>query len=726
MRRPELSNEFEGFALHRLDSGRLAAVWKVEASGVATQNITTLDALGVTHSAILANDLAATSRTLSLPSIASTALGGFFIAWEDDATAVTALAGDTYGRAYDAAGAALTSEFALSGATAGGEYTPTVARLGNGNFLVTWSDTLSAPAFPPASETMGRIYTAAGVAAGAEFQINTTTAGVQLGTDTVALGDGRTVVGWGTSVVSGFSLVSTELRGRFIGRDGVATGADFQIDTIASGSTYQDESFEMLALGTGDFVAVWEEETSAPIEEIHFQRMSAAGAKLGAEFVVASVSGNDHITQMITTDLANGGFAVAWRVFNATVNAGTSHVRVFDYAGTEIGADTSLNMVGAPGLNITLDLELMSNGQVMALGFNGASIATQVFDFGDERMIGTVLADTLYGKNGLNDKIDGGAGNNSLVMSSTQLTAAADLLDGGADNDTADFSQFVAAVSVDLTVTAAEAKTSDTANAWTTATRTIADFVSIENITGSAFSDKLVGDAGANVLTGGAGDDILDGGAGIDTYVGGLGNDAYYVRHLGVDGRVQDNFIELANQGTDGVNTSVSLNLNEARYANIENGYIVGTAATNLGGSAVNNVLVGNSAANSLYGLGGRDVMRGEGGVDTFVYISNADTGKTVATRDLIQDFTSGTDKLDVFLMDANGALAGNGTFVFLATQGAAFTNVAGQLHYVWEDNVNNALDKTIIEGDFNGDSLADFQIELTGLKTLLVTDFVL
>ena len=36
------------------------------------------------------------------------------------------------------------------------------------------------------------------------------------------------------------------------------------------------------------------------------------------------------------------------------------------------------------------------------------------------------------------------------------------------------------------------------------------------------------------------------------------------------------------------------------------------------------------------------------------------------------------------------------------------------------------ANDKTIIYGDINGDARADFQIELTGLKTLTVSDFIL
>ncbi len=34
--------------------------------------------------------------------------------------------------------------------------------------------------------------------------------------------------------------------------------------------------------------------------------------------------------------------------------------------------------------------------------------------------------------------------------------------------------------------------------------------------------------------------------------------------------------------------------------------------------------------------------------------------------------------------------------------------------------------DKTIVEGDINGNRVADFQIQLTGLKSLTVNDFIL
>src|SRR5687767_5431074 len=50
-------------------------------------------------------------------------------------------------------------------------------------------------------------------------------------------------------------------------------------------------------------------------------------------------------------------------------------------------------------------------------------------------------------------------------------------------------------------------------------------YSSIENLTGSAFSDVVQGDNRANVLLGGTGNDILRGGAGDDILEGGAGSD---------------------------------------------------------------------------------------------------------------------------------------------------------------------------------------------------------
>jgi len=56
-------------------------------------------------------------------------------------------------------------------------------------------------------------------------------------------------------------------------------------------------------------------------------------------------------------------------------------------------------------------------------------------------------------------------------------------------------------------------------NAWYNAIVERDTLIGIDNITGTAFNDKLVGNERANILEGGAGSDTLTGGAGADTFV---------------------------------------------------------------------------------------------------------------------------------------------------------------------------------------------------------------
>ena len=64
---------------------------------------------------------------------------------------------------------------------------------------------------------------------------------------------------------------------------------------------------------------------------------------------------------------------------------------------------------------------------------------------------------------------------------------------------------------------------------------------------------------------------------------------------------------------------------------------------------------------------------------------------------------------------------AGADVFVFSSINHSA----PGQLIERLYDPVGTANDKAIIYGDINGDARVDFQIELTGLKTITVSDFI-
>jgi Ca2+-binding RTX toxin-like protein len=101
--------------------------------------------------------------------------------------------------------------------------------------------------------------------------------------------------------------------------------------------------------------------------------------------------------------------------------------------------------------------------------------------------------DKLFGGNGL-DILEGGAGN--------------DRLEGGNGTDWAYYHSAKSAVVVNLSVSVAQK----------TLGAGVDSLISIENLLGSRFNDKLIGNSAQNILRGGEGRDLLIGGAGKDTY----------------------------------------------------------------------------------------------------------------------------------------------------------------------------------------------------------------
>lgn len=86
-------------------------------------------------------------------------------------------------------------------------------------------------------------------------------------------------------------------------------------------------------------------------------------------------------------------------------------------------------------------------------------------------------------------------------------------------------------------------------------------------------------------------------------------------------------------------------------------------------------------------------------------------------------DFAGDLDLIDVRDIDAKKGGADN-KFKFIGTQ--HFHRKAGELHYVKFNAPGTAHDKTIVEGDINGDGRADLQIVLLGLHNLTKGDFLL
>ncbi len=390
---------------------------------------------------------------------------------------------------------------------------------------------------------------------------------------------------------------------------------------------------------------------------------------------------------------------------------------------------------------------------------------------GDDMLLGGLLNDVLIGGSGTNS-LAGNSGNDIFVVSSATDTVIE--LDGeGIDS--------VETVLAAYTLTANVENLEYTgAGAFTGTGNALANIIvggGVDDILdGGDGDDTLGGEAGSDTLTGGLGNDRLNGGTGADTMNGGDGNDILVV----------DNASDVANggAGTDTVQIAASLqglstyvaaadvenfsNVSSGRvdsvlnalanvygggadtddvFAGDGNDTVYGRAGNDLlrgdngndrifgdagldqldgndgndllyGGAEVDQVY-GGAGNDTLYGEAGDDLIRGDAGLDilngglgadTYLFLAASDTGATTATADRIQGFSSAQGDLI--------NLQGIGVTSFIGT--AAFNNSAGEVR------TQLIGGNTYVQGDVDGDGLADFMIRVDGNVTLSSSDFLL
>ena len=225
-------------------------------------------------------------------------------------------------------------------------------------------------------------------------------------------------------------------------------------------------------------------------------------------------------------------------------------------------------------------------------------------------------------------------------------------------------------------------------------------------------NETFKGLGGNDVLKGGAGADLLDGGSGNDTasYAGSSAVNVNLTTGAASGGHATgDKFVSIENVTGSSYNDVLRGNSG----SNVLDG---GAGADKLDGGAGKDVLIGGA---------GKDMMTGGADADTFTFKTAAEAGSG-ATRDFINDFQHGVDKIDLSAIDANGSAAGNGTFHFQAQENALFDKKAGALAWHYDDHAGTASDTTVIQGDLNGDGVHDFEIQLKGLVHLDAGDFLL
>jgi Ca2+-binding RTX toxin-like protein len=228
---------------------------------------------------------------------------------------------------------------------------------------------------------------------------------------------------------------------------------------------------------------------------------------------------------------------------------------------------------------------------------------------------GNTFDNLLTGNSG-NNTLTGGAGNDTLDGG----TAGTDSLRGGTGDDT-----YVVVRTSGITITENANEGTDLVRA--SVTYTLGSNLENLTLTGTAAINGT-GNSLANVITGNSGNNALSGGTGADALIGGAGNDTYTVDNVG------DAITELAGEGTDQVNASVSYTLAN----HVENLTLTGTTTINGTGNALDNVLTGNSGNNTLTGGAGNDTLDGGSGSDTMVGGQGNDTYVVAQTGDVVTE----------------------------------------------------------------------------------------
>jgi Ca2+-binding RTX toxin-like protein len=401
---------------------------------------------------------------------------------------------------------------------------------------------------------------------------------------------------------------------------------------------------------------------------------------------------------------------------------------------------------------------------------NNVIVGTAVADFilgydpavpfpdGNDNLSGGAGNDSLYGGDG-NDTINGGAdvdqtfgGNgNDRIIDDDAVNF--DVHKGGAGIDTIDYSLVTfGAVTINLT-------TSLTSVAFGN-TETILNF---ENVEGSQGGETIIGNALGNVLSGNGGNDTINGGAGVDQTLGDDGNDRIidddfvnFDVHNGGAGIDTIDYSLVTFVGTVTINTinlTTSLTTdavgNTETILNFEN--VEGSQGSDtIIGSIANNLLIGNDGDDRIEGNDGNDTLKGNDGNDTligglgndtligglgtdtmtdgggndvyqFLTVNGSPPGPT--DRDILTDFDSGVDLIDLSSIDSDISIAMDDAFTFIGKDafGLGVGN-KGEVRFF-----QNATD-TIIQVDREGDGnlTAEMAFQINGLITPVATDFIL
>ncbi len=277
--------------------------------------------------------------------------------------------------------------------------TPTLtltARLADGSPLPRWisfdSATRTFSGTPPTefSGTLDiRVFATDGAYAparvGTEVLVNTTTAFQQQAPTITGLSNGGFVVSWqDDSAEDVFNLGrSFGVRAQVYDANGATVGGEITVNTKTLNDQWQPSVTD---LANGGFVIAWTDDigqgTTGTV--VVGQLFSATGAKIGGEFRVSSDTTTDRQGKAPSiTGLVDGGFVVSWTEYGFDGSYNGVRAQLFNATGAKVGTQFQVN-TQAVGFQEASTITGQANGGFVAAwydsyGVGGGDIRAQIF-----------------------------------------------------------------------------------------------------------------------------------------------------------------------------------------------------------------------------------------------------------------------------------------------------------------------------------------------------------
>jgi hypothetical protein len=276
---------------------------------------------------------AETTRYQGNPQAGLDASGRFVVAWN---VVGESSSFDVLARRFDAAGVPGDPEFQVNTYTSGAQTNAAIAVRSSGSFVVVWE---SQQQDGQGMGIYGQRFDSAGVAEGPEFRVNTSTLGDQRFPAVAMDGTGRFFVVWSSDVYTGDDFYS--IVGQRFDALGARLGAEFRVNTYTAGE--QGQVPAVASDASGNTIVIWTSQgQDGDLDGVYGQRYDATGAAAGPEFRVNDQTTGSQISSSVAVG-TDGDFLVTWKDGLPGANDDSVFARRFSPSGDPRGPGFRLN-----------------------------------------------------------------------------------------------------------------------------------------------------------------------------------------------------------------------------------------------------------------------------------------------------------------------------------------------------------------------------------------------